>query len=98
MKVDIAVEFRKKMKELQKQITTDTVSDFIPEGSRQTNNQRKYPDGKPIDPKLPKNYKQAKSYRKCVNCGFYNKKNCQKFNAEVKSNYVCRSWKQRGTI
>ena len=98
MKEDIVLEFKKRMMELQKQITSDSVSDFIP-NSNPTNprkNTRKYPDGKLMDEKLPKNYKLAKGYKKCLICNDYKNKKCSKFNAVVRSNYVCGNWSQKG--
>tara|TARA_Y100000034_G_scaffold57607_1_gene70306 strand:+ start:13288 stop:13677 length:390 start_codon:yes stop_codon:yes gene_type:complete len=81
----------------EKEVTTSTVSDFIPSGSgNKYKGKRNYADGTAINEKLPKSYRQSSDPNKhCGNCGFYKAKNrlCQHWSANVRKDYICRSWR-----
>jgi hypothetical protein len=51
-----------------------------------------YPDGDAIPESLPKSYQL---HQDCDSCAAYNSKTttCSKYNAMVKPNYWCHSWK-----
>lgn len=58
---------------------------------------RKYPDGETISSKLPKVYGLPpvnKKNQNCHNCIFYQNGYCSKWEARVRHEYWCKSWKE----
>ena len=51
-----------------------------------------YPDGEPIDENLPAAYALGTKDRNCGNCMHNEDGMCDKFNAVIREEYVCRAW------
>ena len=51
-----------------------------------------YPDGEPVDPKLPDAYRLGNQEKNCANCIHYDNKYCDYFDAEVRPDYLCNAW------
>ena len=62
------------------------------------NEQLSYPDGKPVDKKLPKSYSLGDTLDNpneiCHNCKFYADDYCIKWDAEIRDEYWCESWQE----
>ncbi len=57
-----------------------------------------YPDGTPVDKKLPKAYSLGDTLDNpnelCSNCKFYADDYCIKWDADVRDKYWCKSWQK----
>jgi HK97 family phage portal protein len=51
-----------------------------------------YPDGEEVDDNLPDAYRLGNDDKNCANCIFYENKYCEKFNADVRPEYLCNAW------
>jgi hypothetical protein len=68
-----------------------------PQSESAASNARTYPDGEPIDPRLPEAYAKydadAEEKQKCYNCAAYKDGKCAVWdNANVRGNYWCARW------
>ena len=64
------------------------------EKKRLDKEKRRYPGGTSIPANLPVNYKRSQTEdKKCAGCKFFRNGFCNNWKAEVKSEYVCNSWK-----
>jgi len=67
-------------------------------------NKPRYPGGELISPSLPDSYQDGRGKpspegltRQCSNCYFNNKGYCNNFNANIREDWVCKSWGEPST-
>jgi hypothetical protein len=77
---------------------SDDFANKLTEGDMSFGDGRSYPNGEPIDKKLPKAYKLATGDEKCENCKFYDTEQftCKAWdNAAVRPMYWCAKWEAK---